>query len=176
MFYSEGSVNHDESLHIYEVQVHLKILSLSIYCVCVCVYWPLSAAYWHAAPWRWATPLAPRCVACSLSSDWSVFLVWSAGPASLTPSCSAPASAALSDSHRNTWKICYENRFIIAKWNDILTDNKNSQREKIFFLKQTHMHMHTKHIHTSCKITPISVLLLYTTVLKANIPLKEQEA
>lgn len=71
-------------------------------CVCVCVHSPLSAAYWHVAPLRWATPLAPQCVACCRSSDWSAFLVWSAGPASLTPSCSAPASAALSDNHRHT--------------------------------------------------------------------------
>lgn len=70
--------------------------------VWMCTHWPLSGVYWRAAPWHWATLLALRCAACSPSSDWSVFLVWSAAPASQTPSCSAPASAALSDNHANT--------------------------------------------------------------------------
>lgn len=107
--YPRSAEHHGECLHLSS----WICPSVGLECVTV-MYWPLSAAYWRAALWRWVTPLAPLCAACSPSSDWSAFPVWSAGPACLPPSCSAPASAALSDNHRNTsrhllWKpfICH---------------------------------------------------------------------
>lgn len=111
------------------------------------MHWPLSAAYWHAALWRWATPLAPLCVACSPSSDWSTFPVWSAGPACLPPSCSAPASAALSDNHRNTsrhllWKpfIHHWVNWYTLRW---LWVKVSKWRRKCFFRSSKHRGTHT---------------------------------
>lgn len=84
-------------------------------CIRVCAASPPSAECWHVAPSRWGTPSAPRCVAWSPSSDWSAFPVWSAGLACLPPSCSAPASAALSaESQSHTIRSCFARLSAIA--------------------------------------------------------------
>lgn len=84
-------------------------------CMWFCAASPPSAECWHVAPSRWGTLSAPRCVACSPSSDWSAFPVWSAGLACLPPSCSAPASAALSaESQSHTIRNCFTRLSAIA--------------------------------------------------------------